>query len=172
VLRPDGVKTEEEDDVQNEVRTVEGALVGTGLKVGIVVARWNELVTRALLDGALGGLKRHGVAADDITVAWAPGSWEIPLVAKKMAASGRYQAVICLGAVIKGATAHFDYVAGQAAAGLQRTQLDTGVPIVFGILTTDTIEQALDRAGLKVGNKGYEAAVVAVEMANLLRTLE
>ena len=153
-------------------RTYEGKLTGTGLRFGIVVARFNEFITTRLLAGATDALGRHGVAEADIDVAWVPGSFEIPLVAQRMAATGRYDAVICLGAVIRGATAHFDYVAAGAATGVARAALDTGVPVIFGILTTDTIEQAMERAGTKAGNKGAEAAVAAIEMANLLRELE
>jgi 6,7-dimethyl-8-ribityllumazine synthase len=153
------------------MQTFEGKLDATGLRVGVVVSRFNELVTRQLLDGARDCLRRHGADGDDIAVAWVPGAWEIPLVARRMARSRRFDAVICLGAVIRGATAHFDYVAGQAAAGVARASLDTDVPITFGILTTDTVEQALDRAGLKSGNKGFEAAQAAIEMANLCRAL-
>ena len=153
-------------------RELEGKLVGTGLRVAIVVSRFNELVTRQLLDGARRGLERHGVPSDGVDVAWVPGAFEIPLVAQRMAASGAYGAVICLGAVIRGATSHFDYVAGGVSSGVARVALDTGVPTIFGVLTTDTVEQALDRAGLKAGNKGYEAAVSAIEMTNLLAQLE
>ena len=153
-------------------RTYEGKLTGTGLRFGIVVARFNEFITTRLLAGAMDALRRHGVAEADIDVAWVPGSFEIPLVAQRMAATGRYDAVICLGAVIRGATAHFDYVAAGAATGVARAALDTGVPVIFGILTTDTIEQAMERAGTKAGNKGAEAAVAAIEMANLLRELQ
>jgi 6,7-dimethyl-8-ribityllumazine synthase len=151
--------------------TYHGRLDGTGLRVGIVVARFNEMVTRPLLDGAREGLVRLGVDADAIDVAWTPGCFEIPPVAKRLAELGRYDAVICLGAVIRGETPHFDYVAGQAAAGIARAGLETGVPVIFGVLTTDTVEQALNRAGLKAGNKGHDAAVAAVEMATLMRSL-
>ena len=140
-------------------------------RFAVVVARFNELVTRQLLDGALHAFRRHGVDEARVDVVWVPGSFEIPVVAKRLAASRRYGAVICLGAVIRGATSHFDYVAGQAAAGVARAALDTGVPVIFGILTTDTLEQAIDRAGAKAGNKGYEAAVDAIEMADLLAQL-
>ena len=153
-------------------QTYEGELTGTGLRFGIVVSRFNEFITTRLLAGATDALRRHGVAEADIDVAWVPGSFEIPLVAQRMAASGRYDAVICLGAVIRGATAHFDYVAGGAATGVARAALDTGVPVIFGILTTDTIEQAMERAGTKAGNKGAEAAMAAIEMANLLREFQ
>ena len=143
----------------------------SGLRVGIVVSRFNELVSQRLLEGAIDALLRHGADEERLTVVWVPGSFEIPGTAKLLAASGRYHAVVCLGAVIRGGTPHFDYVAGQAAAGVLRAGLDTSVPVIFGLLTTDTIEQAIDRAGLKYGNKGYDAGVSAVEMANLYRRL-
>lgn len=152
--------------------TYEGTVDGAGMRVGIVVARFNELITRNLLDSARDALRRGGVADDDVTVAWVPGSFEIPLVAKTMACSGRYDAVVCLGAVIRGATAHFDHVAGQAASGVARAGLDTGVPVIFGILTTDTIDQALERVGAKGTNRGADAAFAALEMASLLRQLK
>ena len=152
-------------------REFQGELVGRGLRFAIVVARFNEIVTRHLLQGARDGLARHGVFADDVDIAWVPGSFEIPLAAKRMAASGSYAAVICLGAVIRGETGHYDHVAGGVSAGIARVALDTGVPTIFGVLTTDTVEQALDRAGLKAGNKGYEAAVSAIEMASLVAQL-
>ncbi|HZU77418.1 MAG TPA: 6,7-dimethyl-8-ribityllumazine synthase [Dehalococcoidia bacterium] len=151
--------------------TIEGRLDGSGLTIAIVVGRFNDLVTERLLAGARSALERHGVSPERIDVVWVPGSFEIPGTAKLLAASGRYSAVICLGAVIRGGTPHFDYVAGQAAAGILRAGLDTNVPVVFGVLTTDTIEQALDRAGLKSGNKGYDAAVSAIEMASVYRQL-
>ncbi len=153
-------------------RELQGELTGRGLRFGIVVARFNELVTRMLLEGARDGLVRLGVAADAIDVAWVPGSFEIPLVAQRMAAGGEYAGIICLGAVIRGETDHYDHVAAGVTSGVARVSLDTGVPTIFGILTTDTVEQALNRAGLKVGNKGYEAAVTAIEMASVLRQLE
>ncbi len=151
--------------------TFMGSLNGAGLRIGIVVARFNETVTRALLDGAREGLTRLGVDAAAIDVAWTPGCFEIPVVARRMAELGRYDTVICLGAVIRGETAHFDYVAGQAAAGIARAGYETGVPVIFGVLTTDTLEQAINRAGAKAGNKGFDAALTAVEMASLLRAL-
>jgi 6,7-dimethyl-8-ribityllumazine synthase len=151
--------------------TFEGQLRGEGLSIAIVVSRFNELVTRALLAGARDGLARHGVEPEGVDVAWVPGSFEIPLTARKLAESGRYQAVICLGAVIRGETPHFDHVANQASSGIARVALDTGVPIIFGVLTADTLEQAMERAGGKMGNKGYYAAVDAIEMANLVRGL-
>ncbi len=152
-------------------RTFEGTLVGSGLRFGIVVSRFNEFITQRLLEGALDGLRRHGVEDEAVDVAWVPGSFEIPLVARRLAQSGQYDAVICLGAVIRGATAHFDYVAGGAANGIASVALETGVPVIFGVITTDTIEQAIERAGTKAGNKGYDAALSAIEMANLMRTL-
>jgi len=151
--------------------TYEGRVDGAGIRVGVVVARFNELITKQLLEGARDALRRGGVADDDVHVAWVPGSFEVPLVAKKMAASGNYAAVVCLGAVIRGATSHFDYVAGQAAGGVARAGLDTGVPVIFGILTTDSIEQALERVGAKGTNRGADAAFAALEMVNLLRQL-
>lgn len=151
--------------------TFEGKLSGKGLKFGIVVGRFNEFISTRLLDGALDNLKRHDVADDDVEVAWAPGAFELPLVAQRLAASGRYDAVICLGAVIRGGTPHFDYVAAETAKGIAKVSLDTGVPVTFGVLTTDTVEQAVERAGTKAGNKGWSAAMSAIEMANLLRVL-
>ncbi|MCG3085627.1 6,7-dimethyl-8-ribityllumazine synthase [Anoxybacillus sp. LAT_35] len=148
----------------------EGNLVGTGLKIGIVVARFNEFITSKLLGGALDGLKRHGVEEQHIDVAWVPGAFEIPLVAKKMAESKKYDAVITLGAVIRGATSHYDYVCNEVAKGTSHAALSSGVPVIFGVLTTDTIEQAIERAGTKAGNKGWEAALSAIEMANVMRT--
>ncbi len=149
----------------------EGKLIGTGLKFGIVIARFNELIGAKLLGGARDALRRHGVAEGDVDVAWVPGSWEIPLVAEKLAASGRYDAVICLGAVIRGSTPHFDYVAAEAAKGIAGAAQKTGVPVIFGVLTTNTIEEAIERAGTKHGNKGADAATAAIEMANLVRQL-
>ena len=149
----------------------EGNLSGAGLRVAIVASRFNDTITERLVDGAQDGLRRHGVDAESVDVAWAPGAFELPLVASRLAASGFYDAVITLGAVIRGATGHYDFVAGQCAAGIQRVSLDTGVPVVFGVLTTDTIEQAVERSGTKAGNKGFEAAVTAIEMANLLSGL-
>jgi 6,7-dimethyl-8-ribityllumazine synthase len=148
-----------------------GGVDGAGMRIGIVCSRFNDLVTERLLTGATDALGRHGVAEQDVMLAWVPGALEIPLVAKRLASSGEVDAVICLGAVIRGATGHYDVVATQCAAGAQRAQLDTGVPVVFGVLTTDTIEQALERAGAKLGNKGAEAAATAIEMVDLLRRL-
>ena len=153
------------------MQTYEGMLIGRGKRFGIVLARFNELIGGKLLEGARDALIRHGVAAEDISLAWVPGSFEIPLVAKQMASSGRYDAVICLGAIIRGATPHFDYVAAEVSKGVASVSLETGVPVIFGVLTTDTIEQAIERAGTKAGNKGFEAAVSAIEMANLLDRL-
>ena len=153
------------------VRTIEGDLTGQGLKLAIVVGRFNELVTGHLLSGALDALRRHGVADDDVTVAWVPGSFEIPIAAKKLAETGQYGAVICLGAVIRGETDHYDHVAGSVTSGIAQAGLQTGVPVIFGILTTDTVEQALNRAGLKAGNTGHHAAVAAIEMASLLKKI-
>jgi 6,7-dimethyl-8-ribityllumazine synthase len=149
----------------------EGRLRGDGMRVALVCSRFNELITERLVSGARDGLIRHGVDETSITTAWVPGAFELPLVAKQLATSGDFDAVIALGAVIRGATGHYEHVAGQCAAGLQRAQLDTGVPVVFGVLTTDTIEQAIERAGTKAGNKGFEAAQTAIEMADLLRQL-
>ncbi|MFA4905464.1 MAG: 6,7-dimethyl-8-ribityllumazine synthase [Candidatus Margulisiibacteriota bacterium] len=153
------------------VKVIEGNLDASGLKVGIVVSRFNELVSKGLLSGALDCLKRHGAAEASIEVAWVPGSFESPLIAKKMASSKKYDALICLGAIIRGATSHFEYVASEAAKGVAKVSLDTGVPVVFGILTCDTLEQALERAGAKPGNKGFAAAQSAIELANLSKQL-
>ncbi|MFD2680500.1 6,7-dimethyl-8-ribityllumazine synthase [Bacillus seohaeanensis] len=153
-------------------RVYEGNLVGSGLKIAIVVGRFNEFITSKLLGGAEDALKRHGVHEEDVSVAWVPGAFEIPVVAKKLARSKKYDAVITLGTVIKGATAHFDYVSGEVAKGVANVGLQEDVPVIFGVLTTDTIEQAIERAGTKAGNKGWDAAVSAIEMANLLRDIE
>ncbi|PNZ25479.1 6,7-dimethyl-8-ribityllumazine synthase [Staphylococcus rostri] len=149
----------------------EGQLVGQGLKIGIVVSRFNDFITGRLLDGALDALKRHQVAEDAIDVAYVPGAFELPIVAKKMAQSGKYDEVITLGCVIRGATSHYDYVCNEAAKGIAKASDDTGVPVIFGVLTTENIEQAIERAGTKAGNKGAEVAVGAIEMANLLKTI-
>lgn len=150
----------------------EGHLTTGGLKVAIAVARFNQFITERLLDGARDAFLRHGGQADDLTVAWVPGAFELPLACRKLAASGRYDAVVALAAVIRGATAHFDYVASAATSGITAVMQDTGVPVGFGVLTTDTVEQAVDRAGAKVGNKGAEALLTAIEMANLLKQLD
>jgi len=151
------------------MKTFEGHLVGTGLRVGIVAGRFNELIVSKLVGGSLDALKRHGVEEENIDVAWVPGAFEIPHIAKKMAESGRYDAVVTLGAVIRGATPHFDYVCSEVAKGVASLSLSTGIPVIFGVLTTDSIEQAIERAGTKAGNKGWEAAAAAIEMANLSR---
>ena len=148
--------------------TFEGQLVARDFKFAIVVSRFNEFISKSLLSGAMDSLTRHEASADNIDVAWVPGSFEIPLVASRLAASGKYDAVICLGAVIRGNTPHFDYVAAEVSKGIARVGLDTGVPVAFGIITADTLEQAVDRAGAKAGNKGWQAALTAIEMANLL----
>ena len=153
------------------MRTVEGKLIGEGLKFALVVSRFNSFVTERLLDGALDSLTRRGVKEGDITVVRVPGSWEIPLVAKRLSLSKVHDAVICLGAVIRGATPHFDYVAAEVSKGIAQVSLETGVPVLFGILTTDTLEQAIERAGSKAGNKGAVAAEAAIEMVNLLKDL-
>ncbi len=149
----------------------EGQLRGDGLRVAIAAGRFNDFITERLLAGAKDGLVRHGVDEASITVAWAPGAFELPLVAQRLASSNEYDAVICLGAVIRGATGHYEHVAGQCAAGIERVQLDTGVPVIFGVLTTENVEQAIERAGTKAGNKGFESAMTAIEMADLLRQL-
>lgn len=149
----------------------EGQLTAQGLKFAIVVSRFNNLVTTRLLDGGLDALKRHDADDDAIDIAWVPGSFEIPLVAKRLAQTGNYNAVICLGCIIRGDTPHFEYVASEAAKGIAQTALETGVPIIFGIVTADTLEQALERAGAKAGNRGFEAAMTAMEVANLLKKL-
>lgn len=154
------------------MKKFEGKLTAKNMKIGIVVARFNEFITSKLLDGALDGLLRHGVKDEDISVAWAPGSFEIPLVASKMAGSGKYDAVICLGAVIRGATSHYDYVCNEASKGVASVSLKTGVPVLFGILTTENIEQAIERAGTKAGNKGYDCALGTIEMVNLMREMD
>ena len=153
------------------MHTYHGQLDASDLRVAIVISRFNELITRPLLDGALDALRRHGADEARISVAWVPGAFEIPAVAKRLACSGAFEAVVCLGAVIRGATPHFDHVANQAAAGVARAGYDSGVPVIFGVLTTDTIEQAIERAGTKAGNKGADAALAAIEMANLLHGL-
>ncbi|MFO7814558.1 MAG: 6,7-dimethyl-8-ribityllumazine synthase [Halanaerobiales bacterium] len=153
-------------------KVYEGKLVGDNQKVGIVVGRFNEFISGKLLEGALDGLKRHNVDEDDIEIAWVPGSFEIPLTAKKMANSGKYNGVICLGAVIRGETPHFEYVSAEVSKGIANVSLDTETPVIFGVLTTDTIEQAISRAGTKSGNKGFEAALSLIEMVNLFDKIE
>jgi len=153
------------------MKTFEGQLVAQQYKFGIVVSRFNEFISKNLLTGALDSLKRHGAAEENIEVAWVPGSFEIPLVAHRMASSKNYDAVICLGAVIRGNTPHFEYVAAEVSKGIARAGVETGVPVIFGIITADNLEQAVDRAGAKAGNKGWQAALAAIEMANLLSNL-
>ena len=153
------------------MKTLEGKMVVDGIKIGIVAARFNEFIVSKLIGGARDGLLRHDVKEEDITLAWVPGAFEIPVVAKKMAMSGKYDAVICLGAVIRGATSHYDLVCNEAAKGIASVSLESGIPVLFGVVTTDNIEQAIERAGTKAGNKGYDCALSAIEMANLARQL-
>ena len=153
------------------MKLLEGNVVGTGLKVGIVAARFNEFIVGKLVSGAEDALRRHGVSEDDIDIAWVPGAYEIPLIAQKMAKSGKYDMVLCLGAVIRGSTSHYDLVCNERAKGVAQVGLQTGLPVLFGVVTTDTIEQAIERAGTKAGNKGYDVACAGIEMANLLRTI-
>lgn len=152
-------------------KVIKGSYIGTGLKIGILIGQFNEAIGKQLLEGAIDCLERHGVAGDDITTVWVPGAFEIPLAAQKMAKSGKYDAILALGAVIRGATTHYDYVAGGSANGIQSVSLETGVPISLGIVTTENIEQAWERAGTKAGNNGAKAALAGIEMANLLREL-
>lgn len=154
------------------MKEYKGHLIADQIRIGIVIARFNEFITKSLLNGALEGLERYGVPNHNISVAWVPGSYEIPLAAKQMALTGQFHALICLGAVIRGATAHFEYVANQAASGIASVSLETHLPIIFGLLTTDTIEQAIERAGTKGGNKGFEAVQAAIEMVNVLRQIK
>lgn len=153
------------------IKTLEGNLVADGLKFGIITARFNEFINSKLLEGALDALKRHGATIDNIEVAWVPGAFEIPLIAQKMAMSKKYDAVICLGTVIRGSTSHYDVVCAEVSKGVAHVGLASGIPTIFGVLTTDTIEQAIERAGTKAGNKGFDAAVSAIEMANLIKGL-
>lgn len=148
-------------------RTIEGQLVATGKRFGIVASRFNEFIVKRLLDGCLDGLTRHGVQDEEITVVWVPGSFEVPLAAQRLAKSGAYDAVICVGALIRGGTPHFDYISGEVTKGIAQVGLQEGVPVIYGVITTDTIEQAVERAGTKVGNKGYDAAMSALEMTSL-----
>lgn len=154
------------------MRTLEGKIVAKDVRIGIVAARFNDFITAKLLGGAVDGLKRHDVAENQIDVAWVPGAFEIPLIAQKMAKSGKYDAVICLGAVIRGATTHYDYVCAEVSKGIAQISLQTGIPVMFGVLTTDNIEQAIERAGSKAGNKGFDCAVGAIEMINLIREIQ
>ncbi len=151
--------------------TYQGNFIGTDLRIAIVVSRWNDIITKPLLDGALDTLTRHGVASSAVDVAWVPGSFELPVVAKTFASSGRYQAVIALGCVIRGSTSHYDHVTSGVTSGIAQVGLQTGVPCIFGVVTTESIEQAIERAGSKMGNKGSEAAMAAIEMATLLRQI-
>jgi 6,7-dimethyl-8-ribityllumazine synthase len=153
------------------MKTLEGKLNAKGLKFGIVIARFNEFISSKLLSGCMDGLTRHGADSESIDVVWSPGAFEIPLLAKKLAAGKKYDAVICLGAVIRGATPHFDFVAAEVSKGIANVALETGKPVIYGVLTTDSIEQAIERAGTKGGNKGFDAALAAIEMADLLRSI-
>lgn len=153
------------------MREVRGEPGARGLRVAVVAARFNEVVVRRLVDGAVACLRKHGIAEEDLNLVWVPGAFELPLVARELAAAGAHDAIVCLGAVIRGETAHFDYVAGAAAEGIRRAALDTGVPVTFGVLTTDTLEQAMERAGGSHGNKGWDAAMAATEMASLMERL-
>jgi len=155
----------------NENKCFEGMLLGKGLKFGLVVSRFNEFITKKLLEGAQDALLRHGVDETDIELAWVPGSFEIPLIAKKLAQSKKYDAVICLGAVVRGGTPHFDYIATEVTKGIAQVGLETGLPVIYGIITADTLEQAIERAGTKMGNVGFEAAREAIEIANLLNSI-
>ena len=150
---------------------IEGKIVAEGIKIGIVAARFNEFIVSKLVSGAMDGLLRHDVKEEDVTLAWVPGAFEIPVVAKKMAESGKYDAVICLGAVIRGATSHYDYVCNEVSKGIAQVSLQSGIPVMFGVVTTENIEQALERAGTKAGNKGYDCALGAIEMVNLMKQL-
>ena len=151
------------------MKVMEGTMLAAGMKIGIVASRFNEFITSKLIGGALDGLRRHEAREEDIELVWVPGAFEIPLVAEKMAESGRYDAVICLGAVIRGATSHYDYVCAEVSKGIAHVSLNAKIPVMFGVLTTDTIEQAIERAGTKGGNKGYDCALSAIEMVNLLK---
>lgn len=153
------------------MKILEGNLVAQNIKVALVASRFNEFIVSKLISGAVDGLKRHNVSDDDITLAWVPGAFEIPLIASKLAKSGKYDAVICLGAVIRGATSHYEYVCNEVSKGVAHVSLETGIPVLFGVLTTDTIEQAIERAGTKAGNKGYDCALSAIEMVNLSREI-
>lgn len=153
------------------MKVLEGKLVAKGMKVGIVVARFNEFIVSKLLSGALDGLRHHDVKEDDISVAWVPGAFEIPIAAQKMAGSGKYDAVICLGTVIRGSTSHYDYVCNEVSKGIAHVSMESQIPVLFGVLTTENIEQAIERAGTKAGNKGYDCALSAIEMVNLLKEI-
>ncbi len=151
--------------------TFEGVLLGKGLKIGVVVSRFNEFITNKLLEGAKDALVRHGVGQDDIDVAWVPGAFEVPLVAQKLARTDKYDAIVCLSAVVRGGTPHFEYVAAEVTKGIAKVGLDTGLPVTYGVITADTLEQAIERAGTKSGNRGFDAAVNAIEMANLVKSI-
>ena len=153
------------------IRVLEGKVVAEGMKVGIVASRFNSFIVQKLLDGAVDGLVRHGVAEEDVTAAWVPGAFELPIVAKQMAESGKYDAVICVGAVIRGSTSHYELVCNEVAKGIAQVSMQTGVPVLFGVITTENIEQAIERAGSKAGNKGYDCALSAIEMVNLKKQL-
>jgi 6,7-dimethyl-8-ribityllumazine synthase len=161
-----------DDKEKYVIRTLEGKVVAEGIRIGIVVARFNEFITSKLLGGAVDGLVRHGMNEEDIDVAWVPGAFEIPLIAKKMAKSGKYDAVIALGAVIRGSTSHYDYVCNEVSKGVAAASMESGVHVMFGVVTTENIEQAIERAGTKAGNKGYDCALGAIEMVNLIRNLD
>ena len=154
------------------MKTYEGKVVSENIKIGILAARFNEFITSKLLSGAIDGLERHNVRNDDIEVAWVPGAFEIPLIASKMAKSGKYDAIICLGAVIRGSTTHYDYVCSEVSKGIANVSLNSDIPVMFGVITTENIEQAIERAGTKAGNKGYDCALGAIEMVNLIRKIE
>ncbi len=154
------------------MKIYEGKMVSDGIKIGIVASRFNEFIVSKLLSGAVDGLKRHNVNDDDISVAWVPGAFEIPLIASKMAKSGKYDAVICLGAVIRGSTSHYDYVCNEVSKGVANVSLNSDIPVLFGVVTTENIEQAIERAGTKAGNKGYDCALSAIEMVNLIREIQ
>lgn len=153
------------------IHVLEGNVIGQGMKIGIVAARFNEFIVSKLLSGAVDGLVRHGVEEDDITAAWVPGAFEIPLMAEKMAQSGKYDAIICVGTVIRGSTSHYDYVCNEVSKGIAQVGLKSGIPVLFGVVTTENIEQAIERAGTKAGNKGYDCALSAIEMVNLMRQM-
>ena len=159
------------EDRHQAAAHLEGKLVAKGMKVGIVAARFNEFIVSKLLSGALDGLRRHDVKEDDIAVAWVPGAFEIPVAAQKMAGSGKYDAVICLGTVIRGSTSHYDYVCNEVSKGIAHVSMESQIPVLFGVLTTENIEQAIERAGTKAGNKGYDCALSAIEMVNLLKEI-
>ena len=171
IRRTEWPKEKQKGRTTMAINIIEGNVVNSGIKVGIVVSRFNEFITNKLLEGALDGLRRHGVPDEDVTAAWVPGAFEIPMVAQKMVQSGKYDAVIALGCVIRGATSHYELVCSEVAKGVAQTSLKSGVPVMFGVITTENLEQAIDRAGAKVGNKGYECALGAIELVNLMRQI-